>query len=136
MAGGRQPAPASQAGNGERRLPPSLGGRILSCETNRQDDRDSGFWLVYLAVVFPMAVPEYLMSALTDVGAPAAIVAVAGGCVRVAREALLHKAASTALDNGDESQRREAGLKIVEALTRREPWWRGLLPGRRSDDDQ
>jgi hypothetical protein len=61
-----------------------------------------------------------------------------GGMVRVSRAALLHKAGSTALSHGDEDQRREAGLAIVEALTRRErePWYLSLLPGRRSDDSQ
>lgn len=75
---------------------------------------------------------------LAYVATPAGIIAFAGGVVRVSRAALLHKAGSTALSQGSEDQRREAGLKIVDALTRRErePWFLSLLPGRRSDDDQ
>ena len=89
-----------------------------------------------------MVCPETVLSVFTHilayVGTPAGILAVAGGLVRVSRAALLRKAASTALDHGTEDQRREAGLKIVDALTRRErePWYLALLPGRRSDDDQ
>jgi hypothetical protein len=72
---------------------------------------------------------------LAYVGTPAGIVAFTGGLVRVSRAALLHKAGSTALSHGDEDQRREAGLRIVEALTSdREPWWREILRRRRSDD--
>ena len=66
-----------------------------------------------------MAVPEYVVPVLTYVGTPAGILAVAGGVVRVSRAAILHKAANTALSNGDADQRREAGLKIVKELTRR-----------------
>jgi hypothetical protein len=75
---------------------------------------------------------------LAYVGTPAGILAFTGGLVRVSRAALLHKAGSAALSQGTEDQRREAGLKIVEALTRRErePWWREILPGRRADGDQ
>lgn len=75
---------------------------------------------------------------LTNFGTPASILAFAGGLVRVSRAALLHKAGSAALSQGSEEQRREAGLAIVEALTRRErePWFRALLPGRRSGDDE
>jgi hypothetical protein len=79
-----------------------------------------------------------LVHVLAYVGTPAGILAFAGGLVRVSRAALLHKAGSTALSQGTEDQRREAGLAIVAALTRRErePWFLSLLPGRRSDDDQ
>ena len=75
---------------------------------------------------------------LTLAGTPALVLAVAGGLVRVSRAALLHKAGSTALSQGSEDQRREAGLAIVETLTcrEREPWFLSLLAGRRSDDDQ
>lgn len=75
---------------------------------------------------------------LAYVGTPAGILAFTGGLVRVSRAALLHKAGSAALSQGTEDQCREAGLKIVEALTRRErePWWREILPGRRSDGDE
>jgi hypothetical protein len=75
---------------------------------------------------------------LSSVGAPASILAFAGGLVRVSRAALLHKAGSTALSQGSENQRREAGLAIVEALTRRErePRFLSLLPWRKSGDDQ
>jgi Na+(H+)/acetate symporter ActP len=83
----------------------------------------------------PMTLPDFVVPVLTDVGTPAVILAVAGGLVRVSRAALLHKAGSTALSQGTEDQRREAGLKIVEALTReRGPWWREILPGRKSGD--
>lgn len=65
---------------------------------------------------------------------PATMVAFVSGLVRIAREALLRRAASVALENGTEDQRREAGLTIVEALTRdKKPWYRQLL-GRKSDD--
>jgi hypothetical protein len=76
-----------------------------------------------------------LVHVLAYVGTPAGILAFAGGLVRVSRAALLHRAGSTALSQGTEDQRREAGLAIVEALTRqREPWWREVLPGRRPGD--
>jgi hypothetical protein len=48
---------------------------------------------------------------------------------------LLHRAGATALKHGSEDQRREAGLRIVDALTsENEPWYRAILPWRRSDD--
>ena len=49
---------------------------------------------------------------------------------RVSRAALLHKAGAAALNQGTEDQRRDAGLAIVEALTRRErePWYVAALP--------
>jgi hypothetical protein len=75
---------------------------------------------------------------LASVGTPADILAIAGGLVRVSRAALLHKAGSTALSHGTEDQRREAGLAIIEALTRREsePWYRAILPWRKSGNDE
>lgn len=87
-----------------------------------------------------MACSETVLSVfihfLTYVGTPAGILAVAGGLVRVSRAALLHKAGSAALDHGTEDQRRQAGLAIIEALTRREsePWWRAILRRRSGDD--
>lgn len=79
-----------------------------------------------------------LVHVLAYVGTPAGILAFAGGLVRVSRAALLHKAGTTALSQGTEDQRREAGLAIVEALTRRErePWWREVLPGRSPADGE
>jgi hypothetical protein len=75
---------------------------------------------------------------LGDLGTPVFVLALVTGVVRVSRAALLHKAGSTALSQGSEDQRREAGLAIVEALTRRErePWYRALLPGRKPDDGE
>ncbi len=48
---------------------------------------------------------------------------------------LLQRAGSAALKRGSEDERREAGLKIVDALTgENEPWYRAILPWCKSDD--
>ena len=76
-----------------------------------------------------------LTHVLTDIGTPALIVALGGFAWRVSRAVLLHRAGVTALKHGSEDQRREAGLKIVDALTsENEPWYRALLPWRKSGD--
>jgi hypothetical protein len=49
---------------------------------------------------------------------------------------LLYRAGSTALKRGSEDQRREAGLKIVDALASEdEPWYLAALSWRKSDDN-
>jgi hypothetical protein len=77
-----------------------------------------------------------LLHVLASVGTPADILALSGGLVRISRAALLRQAGSTALSHGTVDQRREAGLAIVEALTRRESerWHRAILPWRKSVD--
>ena len=72
---------------------------------------------------------------LTYVGPPAVLLPALGSFARrVSRAVLLHRAGATALKHGSEDQRREAGLKIVDALTREEPWYRAVWPWRRSGD--
>ncbi len=75
---------------------------------------------------------------LTYFGPPVGLIlAVAGSVGRISRALLLYRAGSTALKRGSEDERGEAGLHIVDALTREsEPWYRAILPGRRSDDSQ
>jgi hypothetical protein len=73
---------------------------------------------------------------LTYVGSPAFVLATGRVPVQVSRTVLLHRAESAALRKGDEDPQGRAGLAIIEALTRREPWYLSLLPGRRSGDSQ
>jgi hypothetical protein len=80
------------------------------------------------------------MSAFTHllpyVGSPALIVAVAHSAKPAFRSLLLYRAGSTALKRGSEDERGKAGLAIVKALTREEPWYRALIPWRKSGDDE
>jgi hypothetical protein len=80
----------------------------------------------------------FITHILTYVGPPAALVlTVASSVGRVSRALLLYRAGSTALKQGSEDERGRAGLEIVKALTRRdEPWYRAILPWRRSDDGE
>jgi hypothetical protein len=56
---------------------------------------------------------------------------------RVSRAVLLQRAGAAALKHGSEDPHGKAGLKIVKALTSdSEPWYRAILPWRRSDDGQ
>ena len=73
---------------------------------------------------------------LPYVGTLTAFVLALGTCAwRVSRAWLLQRAGGTALKKGSQDPQGEAGLKIVLALTREsEPWYRAIIPGRRSDD--
>jgi hypothetical protein len=69
-------------------------------------------------------------------GPPVALLLALGSFAwRVSRAALLQRAGAAALKHGSEDPHGKAGLEIIKALTRdNEPWWREILPGRRSDD--
>lgn len=54
---------------------------------------------------------------------------------RVSRAVLLYRAGSAALKYGSKDPHGQAGLKIVDTLTgENEPWYRAILPWRKSDD--
>jgi hypothetical protein len=79
-----------------------------------------------------------LMSAFihifTYVGLPAAILAI--GRIRwiFSRSRLLERAGDTALKTGDKNPRGRAALEIIKSLNgENEPWYRAILPWRRSD---
>ncbi len=75
---------------------------------------------------------------LSIVGTPTALVLALGTFAwRVSRAVLLYRAGSAALKHGSKDPHGDAGLEIVNALTsEREPWYRALLPWRRSGDDE
>jgi hypothetical protein len=74
---------------------------------------------------------------LTYVGLPAVILAIGRTAWHVSRARLLERAGDTALEKGSKSSRGMAGLEIVKALTgESEPWWRAILPWRRTGDDE
>ncbi len=73
---------------------------------------------------------------LPYVGTPALVLAVGTFAWRVSRAVLLQRAGAAALKHGSKDPHGRAGLEIVEALTREEPWYRSLIPWRRSDDSQ
>ncbi len=78
-----------------------------------------------------------LIHALDGAVKPAIIVAFVTGLVRTSRAVQLHRAVSASLENGTEDQRREAGLTVVEALTREKtPWYVAALPWRKPNDDE
>jgi hypothetical protein len=82
------------------------------------------------------------MSAFTHslpyIGTLAALVLAIGRTAwNISRAKLLERAGDTALDAGDRSPRGRAGLEIVKALTsHNEPWYRAILPWRKSGDDE
>jgi len=73
---------------------------------------------------------------LTYAGTLTALVLAVGTLAwRVSRAMLLHRAGSAALKYGSKDPHGKAGLKIVDKLTSdNEPWYRALLPWRKSDD--
>lgn len=79
-----------------------------------------------------MSVSTHVLTYFTN---PAIIVAAAHSVRPVFRSLLLYRAGSYALKHGSEDERREAGLKIIDALTSDdEPWYRALMPWRKPDD--
>jgi len=74
---------------------------------------------------------------LTYVGTPALVLAFGTSAWRICRAMLLYRAGSAALNQGSDDERRKAGLKIIKVLTSDdEPWYRAILPWRRSGDGQ
>lgn len=74
---------------------------------------------------------------LSIVGTPALLLALGHFAWRVSRAVLLQRAGSVALKRGNEDQRPEAGLKIIDALTgENEPSYWAILPWRKSDDGE
>ena len=70
---------------------------------------------------------------LPYLGSPALVVALRGLPWQVSRARLLKRAGDTAIEKGDKDPQGKAALKVVEALTTKEPWYKQLL-GRKSDD--
>jgi hypothetical protein len=63
------------------------------------------------------------------------ILAIGRTAWNISRAKLLERAGDTALNQGDRNPRGRAGLEIVRALTSdNEPWYRAILPWRKSDD--
>ena len=54
---------------------------------------------------------------------------------KVSRARLLRRAGDTALEKGYSNPQGKAGLQIVDKLVE-EPWYKAILPWRRSGDDQ
>jgi hypothetical protein len=75
---------------------------------------------------------------LPYVGTLAALVLAIGKTAwNVSRAKLLQRTGDTALGEGDKNPRGRAGLEIVRALTsENEPWYRAILPWRKSGDDE
>lgn len=70
------------------------------------------------------------------VGTPTAfILALRSFISRLTRDKLLSRAVSAALEHGDKNPRGRAGLEVIRSLTgENEPWYRAILPWRRSDE--
>ena len=67
----------------------------------------------------------------------ALVLAIGRTAWNISRARLLKRAGDTALEAGDRNSRGRAGLEIVKALTgENKPWYRAILPWRRSDDGQ
>jgi hypothetical protein len=85
-----------------------------------------------------LAFPETVLSVFTDIlpylASPALPLAVGSLYSRVSRARLLDRAGNIALEKGSTNRQRKAALKIIEALTSDQPWYRAILPGRRSGD--
>jgi hypothetical protein len=82
-------------------------------------------------------VSVFIVHILTYVGLPAVILAIGRTAWNISRAKLLQRAGDTALDAGDRNPRGRAGLEIVKALTsENEPWYRAILPWRRSGGDE
>lgn len=77
-----------------------------------------------------------LIHVLASVGPPAVLLLALGSLAwRVSRAVLLYRAGSAAIKHGDRNPRGRAGLEIIKSLTgENEPWYRAILPWRRSDD--
>ena len=74
---------------------------------------------------------------LTYVGLPAIILAIGRTAWNISRAKLLQRAGDAALEAGDRNPRGRAGLEIIKSLTgENEPWYRAILPWRRSGDDE
>jgi hypothetical protein len=55
---------------------------------------------------------------------------------RRSRARLLDRAGIVALEKGDDDPQGRAGLAIVKMLNDDEPWFKAILPWRRSDDGE
>lgn len=78
-----------------------------------------------------------LCDVLSYVGIPAFVMALGTFAGRFSRAVLLHRARAAALKHGSKDPRGKAGLEIVKALTdENEPWYRAILPWRKSGEDE
>jgi hypothetical protein len=78
-----------------------------------------------------------IVHVLTYIGTLTAFVLALGTFAwRVSRAVLLYRAGGAALKHGDKNPRGRAGLEVIKSLTGQdEPWWRAILPWRRSGDE-